>query len=214
MIWAIVIILVIAAIIFLAWFLGEKTTVLRNIRKHQPQSISSFRDGAVSRVQGKIVFHGQTLRAPLSKRECAYYRVIVEEYRSSGKSGHWHKVIDDVKAVTVLIHDGSGYALINATSAKSFVAADASYKSGTFNDASADLEEYLKQHSRKSTGLFGLNKSMRYNEGILNANELIHVAGKGVWRDAKSLGFALPVDKILVFSPEQDVKLYFTDLVV
>ncbi|MCA6361411.1 MAG: hypothetical protein IM638_00100 [Bacteroidetes bacterium] len=211
MIWAIVIIAVVALLIFLAWYFGEKTTVFRNIRKHQPQQVSSFREGEAGRVQGKVVFHGQTLRAPLSGRECSYYRVIVEEYRSSGKSGHWHKVIDDVKAGLVLLHDGSGYALINAESARCFIVPDANFNSGTFKDAPAHIEEYLKTHAKKSTGIFGWNKSMRYKEGLLEEGEVVNVAGKAVWRDAKSLGFQLPVDKILVFSAEQDAKLYFTD---
>ncbi|MCU0435075.1 MAG: hypothetical protein MUC87_16575 [Bacteroidia bacterium] len=214
MIWAILTIAVVALIIFLVWFFAEKTVVLRNIRKHQPQQVSSFREGTVGRVQGKVVFHGQTLHAPLSGRECSYYRVIVEEYRSSGKSGHWHKVIDDAKAGMVLLNDGTGYALLNAASARCYVVPDTTQRSGTFNDAPANIEEYLKTHAKKSTGLFGWNKSMRYKEGLLVQGEIVNVTGKGVWRDAKSLGFQLPVDKVLVFSAERDVKLYFTDGVV
>ena len=198
-------------LIAVAFLFSEKAKVKRGLRRYPQTNIGSFPPGGLGSVKGKVVLHGQSLTAPLSGRACVYYRVIVEEHRSSGKSSHWHKIIDDVQSGTVLISDGSGYALINAKKSRSHIVSDANYRSGTFNDATPELENFLQQHNRQSTGLLNFNKSLRYKEGILEENELIAVGGKGEWKDAAALGFNLPVQRVLVITEAENAKLFLTD---
>ncbi|MGL5890548.1 MAG: hypothetical protein ACRC3B_11720 [Bacteroidia bacterium] len=207
----IIVIVFVVGIIFAVFYFRDKAVVKRGLRRYPQTRIGSFSDGGLGSVKGQVVASGQLLVAPLSGRKCVYYRVIVEEYRSSGKSGSWYKIIDDVHSGTVLITDGSGYALINATKSRSHIVADAKYTSGTFNDATPELENFLQQHNRKSTGMLNFNKSLRYKEGILEENEMIAVGGKGEWKDARSLGFDLPVPQVLVITEGENAKLFLTD---
>lgn len=207
----IIVIVFVIVLIVVAFFFSEKARVKRGLKRYPQTNIGSFQPGGLGSVKGKVVVHGQPLTAPLSGRTCVYYRVIVEEHRSSGKSSHWHKIIDDIQSGTVLITDGSGYALINAQKSRSHIVADANYRSGTFNDATPELENFLQQHNRKSTGLLNFNKSLRYQEGILEENELIAVGGKGEWKDAAALGFNLPVQRVLVITEAENARLFLTD---
>jgi hypothetical protein len=93
------IVLVISAI---TYFFSRKAVVRRRLREADVKRIMDFADGDTARVIGKIVFAGETIKAPLSKRQCSYYHVVVEEYRSSGKSGHWHTLVDEEKKATLL----------------------------------------------------------------------------------------------------------------
>jgi hypothetical protein len=207
----VIVIVFVIVLIAVAFFFRNKAVVRRGLRRYPQSSIGSFPPGGLGSVKGKVVVHGQPLTAPLSGRACVYYRVIVEEHRSNGKSSHWLKIIEDVQPGTVLITDGSGYALINAQKSRSHIVADANYRSGTFNDATPELENFLQQHNRKSTGLLNFNKSLRYKEGILEENELIAVGGKGEWKDAAALGFNLPVQRVLVLTEAENSRLFLTD---
>ena len=57
----------------------------------------------------------------------------------------------------------------------------------------------------------GLNKTLRYEEGVLEPNETIAVAGFGSWATTKDLGLNLPVEKILVMETSDDGRLYISD---
>jgi hypothetical protein len=102
----IIIIVFVIVLVVVAFLLRDKAVVKRGLRRYPQTNIGSFPPGGLGSVKGKVVLHGQPLTASLSGRACVYYRVIVEEHRSSGKSSHWHKIIDDVQSGTVIINYG------------------------------------------------------------------------------------------------------------
>ncbi|HTF03894.1 MAG TPA: hypothetical protein VK826_07710 [Bacteroidia bacterium] len=206
----IVIPLVIAGLV-LAWYFSKKQVVKRALRNAPHRRINEFVTGENGKVVGKVIFAGETLQAPLSKRKCAAYHVVVQEYRQHGKSGSWHTIIEEEKRGDLVLHDGIGYAFIEPHNIQSFLVQDASFSSGTFNDASHELEGYLAQHGRKSTGLLGFNKSIRYREGVLEENEIVAAVGCGTWSTARQKNVRISGDRLLVIGVNEKGKLYLSD---
>jgi hypothetical protein len=148
----------------------------RQLRKLVRTPIKDVRDASVARVVGRLKFLDVPLTAPLSGRKCAYYSVVVEEYRGGGRSGRWVEIIREEKAQDFLLSDGTGHALVHMTGATVAITRDASFTSGTFHDATEVLEAFLNKHGMKSKG-WVLNKGLRYTEGVLEIGEDIAVGG-------------------------------------
>lgn len=210
----IVIVLVVAVIIgsiVLAVFFSKKAVIKRALKKAPYKRIHEVQPGEKARIVGRIVYAGQVLHSPLSKRHCVAYHVEVQELRRSGKSSTWVTVVNDEKRGDIVIHDGMGNALVDSQSVTTLMNQDAGFSSGTFNNATPELEEYLRTHGRTSTGFLGFNKNLRYKEGILEQNELVAAVGVGTWGSAQAKKLNLPNDLLLMMGPDEKGKLYVTD---
>jgi hypothetical protein len=58
---------------------------------------------------------------------------------------------------------------------------DGKFSSGTWNDASPQLQKFLESHGRSSTGMLGFNRRLKYLEGIFEEHEPVAVLGHGFW---------------------------------
>ena len=90
------------------------------------------------------------------------------------------------------------------------------FNSGTFKDPSEKLDHYLQSFGQESIGFLGLNKSIRYEEGILENDEEVAVCGDGSWRDLSELPNLeylrkKGVSKIFVFKNTPSVSLTISD---
>ncbi|WP_143106430.1 hypothetical protein [Pustulibacterium marinum] len=192
------------------FFFSEKAMVKRKLNKAVHKSVSEFRDGEIAKAIGKVTFIDEPLIAPISRRPCAFYHVVVERKRSSGNSSSWHSVIDEKVTSRFLIEDKGNYATISSTSmVDSYLVKDHKQESYSFKDAPAYLENYLKSKGTSSEGFLGWNKNMRYREGILEEGELVAVLGKANWKEAKDLRLPEQYHRVLEFSqpPEGNVIL-------
>ena len=95
------------------------------------------------------------------------------------------------------------------THTKHHIVQDHKQKSGTFNGASEKLENFLKRHGKTSEGIFGLNKTLRYHEAMLEPNEAIAVYGKGIWKKAEDLGLDPKYGRVLHITNPEKGKIYF-----
>jgi hypothetical protein len=203
---------VIACVIIFGAFFSRAAIVKRKLKGTPEKKIAFCLSGEVVKVKGEIKYVGTPLTAPLSGRQCAYYYILVEEHRSSGKSSSWHTLIEEEVGADVVIKDGNQYALIETGMVKSHLIQDKQYSSGFLDDATEQLEKYLKSHGNESTGLFGLNKSLRYKEGILEEGELIAVAGKVDWKRKSEVKPDIPAERILVISRTDTAEpIYLSD---
>ncbi len=209
----IVIFLVFITIAIIYTYFSKRAVVLRNLEKAKEKKIINYTDGEKGKITGKIIFAGETLNAPLTGRKCSYYYVLVEEYRSGGKSGSWHKVIEDEKKGDVVLFDETGYAIIDTRFSMCYLVPDAKFESGSLNEPTKVLSDYLASKNIDETGFFGFNKKLRYSEGILEQDELCAVSGEGQWNLAKDHGVNIPSEHILVFTsnnPDHE-KVYLSD---
>ena len=120
----------------------------------------------------------------MSQRACAYYSVVVEEYRGRGpRSGHWHEIIREEKGVDFFLRDESGMALVRvAPDGKDLPALvqDRKARTSPILSNDADLERFLAERGRSVEGTF-FRKNLRAHEGVLEAGERVAVGGLARW---------------------------------
>lgn len=205
-------ILIFAVIVIVLSVVNDKKAIIRRkLNKAPLKRIASFRNREVAKFIGLVEFVDEPLIAPLSKRPCAYYHVLVERQVSSGKSTHWKTIIEETDHINYVVKDSSGVAAISKKQLKSHIVLDRKYTSGTFKDADANLEHFLNMHGHQSEGFFGFNKTLRYREGILEAGEKIAVLGEGRWRQAEEVGLPSHLGRILVMEASEKSQLYLSD---
>jgi hypothetical protein len=176
--------IVVVLIIIITQIFSKKAIVKRKLKKTPSKKINEFKDGDVAKLVGKVDCIHTVLTAPLSGRKCAYYFVKIEREVSSGKSGsHWEKLIEEEIYDDFLVRDDSGIALINTVNIRSYIVFDAKYRSGFLDDATEDLELYLRKHGHESVNFLGFNKTLRYREAVLEIGEEISIVGKGYWKE-------------------------------
>jgi hypothetical protein len=188
-------------------YFSTKARIAKAIKKATVTRIAEVKSGQVVKVKGAITIAGRTVAAGLSGRECVYYEIVVEE-----KGRHsWMTLIEERKRGDVVLYDGSGYAMIRDHKAQTLFVPDVLYTSGTFDDALPEMEAFLNKHRMKSQDWLGLNKQLRYTEGILEEGELCVAVGKAVWMKTSAVGVKINADKILVINAAPDVKCYISD---
>ncbi|MBW2702574.1 MAG: hypothetical protein JRF33_17280 [Deltaproteobacteria bacterium] len=192
-------------IVGLVIFFNEDARIKRALRKVPKLSIGDFTDGAEARLVGEVRLLDEFF-SPLSKRPCAHYHLKVEQNKRSGRSSRWVTIIEDTRTVDFIIDDGTGRAIVETGQSKVAVVKDSHARSGTFNDASFDLEELLMHYGKTSTGLLGFNKSIRYHEGVIEAGEKVAVFGRGRWiKDAsgkRQLVINKPAESMVLISDD------------
>jgi hypothetical protein len=171
---------VILAVALYSYWFSDAAKIRRTLRAARKVAIAEAQTGETVRVSGRVRPIGPLLKGPLSSRPCVYYEVIVEEYKSSGKSGSWIQVIREADGTDFLIQDQTGKALVRAGEMKVLTVKDHERESGTFNDATQHLEAFLAKYGRSSKGWI-FNKNIRYKEGIFAPGELITVLGAARW---------------------------------
>ena len=130
-------------------------------------------------IKGRIAPSEQGLvQAPFSGRHCVWVRVTVQELRSSGRSSYWHTVLNEVDGRPFMVDDGSGQqARVMPQNANVILERGVAATSGTFNDAQPHIQAFLHSRGLKSTGFFGFNKSMRFEEELLSPNDPLYALG-------------------------------------
>ncbi|HZS38442.1 MAG TPA: hypothetical protein VFF06_16520 [Polyangia bacterium] len=148
------------------------------------------RDGRVNKIAGTLEYAAAPLTAPLSGRACAWYEVIVEELKGRGGP---RQILREERRQLFFLRDADGTrALVRTAHARTLLVKDANFSSGTFNDPSPVLEEFMRRHGIEPRGLL-FNRSLRFREGVLEAGERVVAAGVARWEadaDSGSVGGA------------------------
>jgi hypothetical protein len=135
--------------------------------------------GRITEIKGRIVPSERgVVQAPISGRYGVWVRVTVQEQRRSGRNTYWATVIDEAIGQPFMVDDGSGeYARVEPQNANVMLDSHNVASSGTFNDAHAHIEAFLQSRGVQSTGFFGFNKQMRFNEEIMAPEEVVYALG-------------------------------------
>ncbi len=213
-IWVIVLI-VFAAFAIYNYYFSEAARIRRALKGAQKKTIAEVAQGEVAKIVGRVRPVTDLLTAPLSGRRCVYFEATVEEYRSSGKSGRWVEIIRESEVSDFLVEDGTGRALVKTSMMKALLHKDTELTSGFLNDASADLEAFLRRHGRESKG-WVFNKSLRYKEGVFEPGETVSVLGQAKWEhdpdptEAGS-GYRDVPKRLVMDGPENGAFLFASD---
>ncbi len=204
---AFILIAVLILILALASTFSSKAIVRRRLKKGSLRRLADFKSGETGKVVGIVELVDEPLEAPLSGRECAWYNVHILE-RSNNSA---YTLVREQKKVRFVLRDGDKVAYIDSNYIESYIVEDQEYNSGTFNDATERLENYLRQHGQKSEGFLGLNKGLRYVEGVLEKGERVAILGEGHWRNAEWVGLPKQYGMVLAITPADGKPVYLSD---
>ncbi len=198
-------------VIFLFYFFNTEAKIKRKFKNANPKKIGDFKNGEVAKLLGVIHSVDDYLIAPLSGRQCVQYHVTVEKKTKSNNGGNWHTLINDTNACKFLIRDENHHAMINDSNIKSLIFKDAKYSSGFLKDANPMHEHYLKSHDLSSENFLGMNKTLRYKEGILERDEEVAVLGMGHWKPASHFDIPESYNNILEITSYENEPIYISD---
>jgi hypothetical protein len=170
----------------------------------------TVQDGDFVKIKGEVWDGGEKITAPLSRRSCAYYHVLVER-QSSGKNRNWITEVEEEMMADLVLKCGNTYVVIESDSPLTHLIADRQYSSGFLEDAGPEMESFLRKNGSSSTTWIGMNRTMRYKEGILEKGEKVAVAGTARWISTSGLKFHLPVDKALLISEIESKGVFISD---
>jgi hypothetical protein len=170
-------VLILSAGLFASLYFARDTRARRKLARAPVQAIAVVAPGTTARLTGTVQRLDEELTAPLSGRPCVYYLAVVQEYRSSGNSGHWVEILREEQHVDFLLRDGTGLAQIRMDTPHAVAVQDHRTRSGTFDDATPVEAAFLERFNKLSVNFLGLNRSLRYREGALELGEAITVLG-------------------------------------
>lgn len=200
----------------LAWYFSAKQKVKRILTKLTDKKIISLKSNQFSRITGKTISINEPFLAPLSKRKCVFYQIIIEQETGDEDSSSWKTLIEEERFQEFLLEQNGEYALVELQQyPQNFLChlvVDKKTTSGSFKKPSPKFEELLRHYNIKSTGFFGFNKQLRYKEAIIEIGEKITVAGRV---QHKAIDFKIPdynYSKIVALQSTEKQKIIITDL--
>lgn len=205
------------AVWFLSNFFSYTAIIRRKLHNTKAANIAVCKDNEVVRLNGIVEKFESTLIAPLSKRSCVYYQVVIEVRKSSGRVNDWETLIHSERAVNFFLveEESNEKAVISTHRVWQELSHQVVYKSGKLNETERkNFEHYLERHGQSSRGFLGSSKTMRYYESVLLPGDEVSVAGKALWKNGVQLG--LPdKEKILYLKAiDQKTPLYLRNLSV
>lgn len=195
---------------------SNRVVVHGRIKKVKPRKMSEVEDGGKVRISGKVIYVGEVLVAPLSKRKCVYYHVTVKGDRGRGnRRKAWFEDkrvdIDEEWAGDLVITDGENYALIHTQHVQSVITKDQTVNSGFWNISTPELKALLKRKGYPSADFMGWSLDLYAKEGVIEEGETVTVAGRASWRAASEFRLKIPGNKILFIEALNKNGVYLTD---
>jgi len=198
--------------IIISYFFSKKKRIIRELHKTRKKQIDRVQQHEYVKLVGEAKGGDKLLTAPFSGRKCICYYVAVQKKNDDS----WSTSIEEERFQDFFLESHGEMAIIKPTRThvefrRTYFEIDYTAKSGTFNDAKPRLERFLKKHGTESTGLFGLNKTLRYREGIIEANETIAVKGVAEWKKTNEPIDGYSYSRILTLHGTDKQKLILTD---
>jgi hypothetical protein len=210
------IICLIAVIIFLSYYFNKKQIILRKLKKFKPKRITQFRTNELTKVTGKVLEVKQPFVMPFSKRKCVAYVIEIRQKVKSGKNSRWKTLVNKEDIQDFFIEKDGELVMVKpsleSSNYFSYFLEDKSVSSGTFNDPSPEFEKVLNDFNVDSSNWFGLNKTLKYTERILEIGETITVGGIAKWKTLNEPISGYSYSKIAALESSKNQKLIITDL--
>ncbi len=130
-------------------------------------------------IKGRVVAGDQgVVMAPFSGRTGVWVKIQVQEYRSTGRSGYWASLLDELDQRPFYVDDRSGQlARVDANGANVIVDTVTIASSGMFSDAQPHIQAFLASRGISATSWIGTNKRMRFSEQVISPDEPIYTIG-------------------------------------
>jgi hypothetical protein len=118
------------------------------------------------------------LKSPFSNNDCVYYKYMIEELRSTGKSTYWATIKKEEDWRHFYLKDETGMVLVDPAGAKIDIPLDNQFRSGMGTDPPDAVKQFLQTKSIRFEGLvFRLNKTMRFKEYFIAPKDKLYIMG-------------------------------------
>ncbi len=203
-------------IVFYIYYSSNKQTIIRTLSKLPQRQMNNIRTNEFTKITGKALAINKPFSAPYSKRKCVFYKIKIEEKRSSGKSSYWKTLVKEERFQEFYIKQNDEYAIVKLNqhpkNFKNYLVVDKKKNSGTFNDANPKFEALLNSYNINSTGFLGFNKTLRYTEAIIEIGENITAAGIAKRETLKKPIRGYSYSKIIALKSSEKQEIIITDL--
>ncbi|MEP3838395.1 MAG: hypothetical protein ABJM36_12145 [Algibacter sp.] len=174
-----------ALIAFLIYYYRPKTIILRRLKNLPNQRIGSLKTKTYSKIEGQVLPIEVPLIAPLSKRKCVFYKMVIQKKVSSGKNSRWKTIVREEEIQDFFIEQ-SGERLVvlptsNPKNYYDYLITDKKASAGLFRELTPEFEALLKSYNIKTSSILGFNRPLRYKESVVEVGERIVVAGHVTW---------------------------------
>ncbi|MEQ1568354.1 MAG: hypothetical protein ABMA64_22145 [Myxococcota bacterium] len=157
----------------LGWWFSPTERAKRKLRGRVATPIRALRPGEVVKITGTVQVH-EGVRAPFSDELCGYWFAEVSE--RSGKS--WRTVATRWESSGFWVDDGEERVWVEPGDERLALPLSSVGASGTFDDPTQQEAEGLTRVGVPSTGFFGTNRTLRFEEARLDHGELVSVIGE------------------------------------
>ena len=206
----IVIALIAIAIIYAAFHFNKRLQIRRKLQRFPASTIRRARSGDYVRIVGEVDFVSEPFISPVTQRECAFFHLEVEREQYRGRSTQWETLFEEKVKSPFMVRQRDYVAVVNVDEIEAYLYPDRGFTPGVVNKGDEELERYLATKNYDSKGNFGLRKSIRYKEGVLEKGEKVCVSGKAKWIENSDL---LPdiEGKILYLTADENHPVYISD---
>ena len=178
-----------------SYWLNTKSMRIARLMRDSPVSQLDATSHGFAKVRGVVADADKLAKSPLTGTPCLYYRVRVVE---GGGADTRCIVNDEWRANRLVIWDGTAAAEVALGEAKITLETDTHLSSGMFTSAPSDIKEALKSHYGESTKGIIFDKSMSFDETVLELKDTVFLIGGAVKRDGGRLEFRPHLGHLLI----------------
>ncbi len=129
------------------------------------------------------------LKSPLTQVNCVLYRYLIEEYRSSGKSGRWVKIASGNSFYCPFwLDDGTGKIMVFGQGAELILPVDYEYKTVMGVAIPANLIEFMEKNDISYKTWLG-KRSLRFKEWFICPGENVYILGSAKKIDGSNVDY-------------------------
>lgn len=159
-------------------YLGTKYYKFRKVIVSTPTSkIWDLHKGLVE-IYGEVVPSEKgTMISPITQKECVYYKYKIQEYRSSGKTGHYVTISQGEEHRLFYLQDLTGLVLVDSKDAKIEIFNKYKITTGFFKNIPVSVIPFLEKNNIKYKFPFFGNKNMRFEEQTIKPYSKVYLLG-------------------------------------
>ncbi|MFH1889154.1 MAG: GIDE domain-containing protein [Candidatus Omnitrophota bacterium] len=164
---------------FGVWFFFRGFNRLRRKRLIENIPTSTIRGLAM----GLVELYGKAektppLKSPFTKTECVLYKYLIEEYRKSGKSGHWVSIASgDSFYSPFRLDDGTGRIMVFPQHAELIMPVDNEFRTGIVNRSLPEAAiDFMETNGIRYKNWLGM-RTLRFKEWLIRPGEMVYVLG-------------------------------------
>ena len=158
---------------------------LRFIQAARPTTIGAVFPGELVLLEGRAT--GAALPSPVEGAPCVLWQVEVQEYRSTGRSGHWVPVAQHRSPSPLLVEEGSGTAAVELRGAVLELRTAFSASRSLLSPLPPHVVRALERFDVPTRSPWGFGRSLRVIERRVGLGQPLAICGSSDEREPSVL---------------------------